>query len=127
MQQATQIHQKNKEMKKELRIKVYEKYDGHCAYCGKEIAYEDMQVDHQQPKRHGGKDTIDNLFPACRRCNHYKRDMNLETFRIYITTLHERVSTPYINKVAIDYGILKVIPFLGTFYFEKIDKNITFK
>lgn len=47
--------------------------------------------------------------------------MNLETFRIYITTLHERVSTPYINKVAIDYGILKVIPFLGTFYFEKID------
>ena len=111
-------------MKKELRIKVYEKYDGHCAYCGKEIAYEDMQVDHQQPKRHGGKDTIDNLFPACRRCNHYKRDMNLETFRIYITTLHERVSTPYINKVAIDYGILKVIPFLGMFYFEKIDKNI---
>lgn len=31
---------------KKKRMIVYEKYDGHCAYCGGEIAYKDMQVDH---------------------------------------------------------------------------------
>lgn len=33
-------------MKKEERLRVYKMYDGHCAYCGKSIKYEDMQVDH---------------------------------------------------------------------------------
>ena len=29
-------------MKKEDRLKIYRKYDGHCAYCGKSIEYKDM-------------------------------------------------------------------------------------
>lgn len=29
-------------MKKEVRIKVYNKYDGYCAYCGKAIKYDEM-------------------------------------------------------------------------------------
>lgn len=41
-------------MKKEDRIKVWEKYGHHCAYCGKEIKLEDMQVDHFVPKNRGG-------------------------------------------------------------------------
>lgn len=41
-------------MKKEDRIKVCEKYGHHCAYCGKEIKFEDMQVDHFVPKNRGG-------------------------------------------------------------------------
>lgn len=28
---------------KKTRLAVYEKYDGHCAYCGREIRYEDMK------------------------------------------------------------------------------------
>lgn len=36
---------------KKTRLAVYEKYDGHCAYCGREIRYEDMQVDHFKPQR----------------------------------------------------------------------------
>lgn len=35
---------------KEDRLKIYRKYDGHCAYCGKSIEYKDMQVDHLVPK-----------------------------------------------------------------------------
>jgi len=38
-------------MTKKQRIKVYEKYNGHCAYCGKKIEYKDMQVDHIDPQR----------------------------------------------------------------------------
>ena len=29
---------------KKVRQLVYDKCGGHCAYCGKEIAYKDMQV-----------------------------------------------------------------------------------
>ena len=74
---------------KSKREAVYRKYDGHCAYCGREIAYKDMQVDHFQPLRawgieDAGTDDLDNLMPACRMCNHYKRANSLETFRQYI-------------------------------------------
>lgn len=36
-------------MNKELREQIYHKYDGRCAYCGREIEYKDMQVDHLEP------------------------------------------------------------------------------
>ncbi len=113
---------------KELRKRVHFKYCGKCAYCGKDIEYKNMQVDHLVPKerfhvyahdlRYGIND-IENLMPSCRRCNHYKRVYILEEFRRLMTTLHERITEHYINKVAIDYGIIKLKPFDGKFYFEK--------
>lgn len=59
---------------KKIREEVYRKYDGHCAYCGREIAYKDMQVDHFLPLRawrieDAGTDDISNLMPSCRMCN----------------------------------------------------------
>jgi 5-methylcytosine-specific restriction endonuclease McrA len=119
-------------MKKEQRVEVYNKYDGHCSYCGKEIAYEDMQVDHYMPQRlrkfhnryaHIDFDGIDNLMPTCRRCNHYKRSLLPENFRKQMKTLHERIKKIYICKVALDYDILNIEPFEGTFYFETRDKE----
>ena len=112
-------------MKKSIRVDVYKKHDGRCAYCGKKIEIKEMQVDHQIPKAHirpenkAYVNSIDNLFPSCRRCNHYKRSMDLETFREYIKTLHDRVEKDYIAKVAIDYGIVTIKPFEGKFYFEE--------
>lgn len=41
-----------------LRQSVYEKYEGHCAYCGEHIDYKDMQIDHINAKRNGGIDSI---------------------------------------------------------------------
>lgn len=81
---------------KETRKKVHEKFDGHCAYCGREIDLKDMQVDHVKSIRQGGTDDFKNLFPSCRWCNHYKRSMDLEGFRTYLETLHERLSKKYI-------------------------------
>ncbi len=34
------------------RQQVYDKCDGHCAYCGVEITLKQMQVDHIQPHWH---------------------------------------------------------------------------
>ena len=38
-------------MTKKQREVIYDKYNGHCAYCGKKIEYKDMQVDHVIPQR----------------------------------------------------------------------------
>lgn len=38
-----------KSIPKHIRQQVYEKYGGHCAYCGKALEYKDMQVDHMIP------------------------------------------------------------------------------
>ena len=60
---------------------IYSKYDSHCAYCGKELTIEEMQVDHLKPLRLGGEDEMSNYMPTCRMCNHYKRGNTLEGFR----------------------------------------------
>ena len=106
------------------RKKIHEKYSGHCAYCGKEITFKQMQVDHVEPQwtRHKDPTKVDsetNLMPSCRSCNHYKRSDNLEQFRQKMLTLHQRAASHYIGKVAVDFGILTVKPFDGVFYFEK--------
>lgn len=120
-----------KGIKKTDRIKVHEKYNGHCAYCGKIIEYNDMQVDHIRPYREWidalvegeNIDSLSNLNPSCKRCNHYKRSLNLEKFRNYIKTLHERIAKDYIVKVGLDYGIVNISPFDGEFYFEKLESE----
>lgn len=109
------------------RNKVYEMLDKHCGYCGKKLkSIKEMQVDHIEPKVNAFKDyhkvhNEDNLMPSCRRCNHYKRGDNLEQYRFKMKTLHERVVSHYIGKVALDYNIVKIEPFDGIFYFEKFN------
>lgn len=110
-------------MKKGDREKVYAKYDGCCAYCGKDIPYNEMQVDHIKSIRMGGENCLENYNPSCRRCNHYKRSLDLEGFRGYMMDLHERIAKDYITKVGIDYGIVELRPFDGKFYFEKMETN----
>lgn len=114
-------------MNKKLRTQVYEKYNGHCAYCGKTIEYKDMQVDHIFPqhmclgKWESKLTDIDNLNPTCRSCNHYKRGATLEIFRQSMKTLHERIRKIYICKVAENFGIIKIEPWNGMFYFERME------
>jgi hypothetical protein len=112
------------------REQVYEKYSGHCAYCGKIITIKEMQVDHIIPKNGHSYysygidvDGIDNLNPSCRRCNHYKRSHPLEFYRMLIKTLHERIRDIYICKVAEDYGIIEIKEWDGEFYFDLINKE----
>lgn len=67
---------------KPTREEVYAKCGGRCAYCGKEIAYSEMQVDHViSHYRHMGKDEIGNYLPSCRDCNGLKSDYTLDEFR----------------------------------------------
>lgn len=111
---------------RKIREQVYAKYDGHCAYCGREIAYQDMQVDHFIPKRgwnECGTDDLENLMPSCRMCNHYKRAHSLETFRRYIAEIPGKLHQNYIYKVGLVYGNVTEHPKPIRFYFEEVRKN----
>lgn len=111
-----------RKLTKAERQQVYNKCDGHCAYCGCELEYKDMQVDHVESIRSGGEDTLENMLPSCRSCNNYKRTLGLEGFRKYLEGVSRRLmrdSTPF--QVAIRFGIVKHIKDDVTFYFETME------
>jgi 5-methylcytosine-specific restriction endonuclease McrA len=53
-------------MKRELREKVWKKYDGKCAYCGIYLV-KGWNVDHIKSKIFGGTNDLDNLNPSCKQ------------------------------------------------------------
>jgi len=111
-------------MKKEIRLKVWNKYWKHCAYCGCELTeLKDMQVDHIHPKANGGEDKLENYNPSCRQCNFYKGTFTIEGFRNQMQTLHKRLMKPFIVRLAIKYDILIYKPFDNKFFFEKKSKH----
>ena len=110
---------KRKSISKKTRQRVLDKYDGHCAYCGKELDLKTLRVDHLHPHYRGGEDNFDNYMPACYQCNFYKSTLLLEGFREQMMTLHERISKPFIARLGLDYGIIEIKPFDGKFYFEE--------
>jgi len=129
-----------KPLSRALRCQVYDKYNGRCAYCGKEIDYGDMQVDHAIPLAGiwYGKDrekvanmidddsinNIENLMPSCRACNFYKGVGDIEQFRNRIKNQlsHTCIDT-FQSRLAIQYGIITYHEWDGKFYFEKF-KNV---
>lgn len=65
-----------------IRAVIWDKTDGRCWYCGKQInPFREFAIDHVIPQSKGGPDTFDNLVPACRLCNGRKHDHDLEEFR----------------------------------------------
>ena len=72
---------KRRKLSRNERIALFDKTHGHCAYCGCELRFADMQVDHVVPINgwgEQGSDSLDNMLPACRSCNHYKSRSTLE-------------------------------------------------
>ena len=95
-------------------------YNGHCAYCGKQIELKDMQVDHAKPLIKGGEDEISNYMPSCRSCNHYKATLDVEGFRNYLSRIHKRLMRDSVAyQVAERFGIVKHISDDVKFYFEE--------
>jgi hypothetical protein len=119
---------------------VYDKYRGHCAYCGEVISIKDMQVDHIIPQWNFVWDIknkfkvppflihlteldvnhIDNLLPTCRVCNKWKSAHSLDVFRTEIEEQLKRLNDYSSNyRIAKKYGLVKEMPSKITFYFER--------
>ena len=114
------------------RQAVYDKYNGHCAYCGKSIKLkscknsERMYIDHIVPvilEEYDGvpvNNDLENLNPACFFCNFYKSTYSLEDFRKNIEeTCVKRLEKIFNFKLLVRFGIIKVVRKPVKFYFEK--------
>ena len=131
-----------KTISKSMRQQVYDKYHGHCAYCGRKIEMKEMQVDHIIPiaySCYGPRDkaeevrkmfedesinAIGNLMPACRACNFYKGINDIERFRNRIKSeLDHTCRQSFQTRLAMQYGIIKYEPWDGKFYFERQQEN----
>lgn len=140
-------------MNKAIREKVYWKFKGCCSYCGEKILYRSMQVDHMIPQSNYSYDTandrikdiripnflkhltagdvnhIDNLYPACRKCNLFKSDFTLELFRIELQNQLERALKTSSNyRRALQFNQVIETPKPIIFHFEKMlddPKNYT--
>ena len=125
---------KRKILSPEQRHQIYKKYDGRCAYCGCEIEYKDMQVDHLIPLRNwDGSHTeeelwsIENLMPSCRQCNHYKRANTLQDFREAIEQIPFKLNRDScIYRIGIKYGMIEIKEHPVLFYFETVCFRIKF-
>jgi division protein CdvB (Snf7/Vps24/ESCRT-III family) len=112
---------------------IYQKYGGLCYYSGRPLG-NNWQIDHIQPKVNKGSNDIQNLVPAIKIVNHYKRCLNIEDFRERLSTLHLRLqklpkktNSPtaikkikYLREVSELFNITEYNPFNGTFYFETL-------
>lgn len=56
-------------------------HNGSCAYCGSKVL---VEIDHRIPLTRGGSNLIDNILPACRRCNRRKGTMTEDEFRAFL-------------------------------------------
>ena len=99
---------KRKTIPRTIRLQVLKKYNNHCAYCGCELDMKTLRVDHLVPFYHGGADDIDNYMPSCRSCNFYKSTLDLEKFRDRLGTMHDRIVAPFIVRLGMQYGIVKI-------------------
>lgn len=107
---------------KQVREQVYNKYNGHCAYCGEAIEYKEMQVDHFAPVYLFG-DNIDikNLMPACKSCNLRKSTYTIEKFRQSLMKIPSNLRRDDASfRIAERFGIITVKDLTNPiqFYFE---------
>lgn len=114
-------------MKKSDRAKIFNKFNGKCAYCGCELT-KGWHVDHLKPvRRFDGQmgnpenDCLENCMPACASCNINKHSNSIEGFRNliegFITSLN-RYSVQY--KVAKRFGLIEEVDKPIVFYFEQM-------
>ena len=60
-------------------MRLVDRFGGRCAYCGETAAR--LQMDHVLPLSRGGRHSIGNVLPACKRCNNSKSSRLLIEWR----------------------------------------------
>ena len=64
---------KRRRLSAKERNDFYKMYGGRCAYCGTQITFRGMQIDHKIPLAINGEGTKENMPHACRQCRRIKR------------------------------------------------------
>lgn len=113
------------------RSEVWTKTGGRCYYCGIELdPSTNASIDHLIPQSEGGLHSLENVVPACRRCNSAKGTKSLEAFRFHRAmqafqqrngVTFTRSQVEYLERIGVDLEIPA-----HTFWFEhQGDKFVT--
>lgn len=62
------------------RLRIFERDDYRCVYCGERFPAEELTLDHVQPRVRGGDRSDGNLVTACGACNTLKGHRRLVDF-----------------------------------------------
>lgn len=57
------------------------KGDLSCIWCKRRLGPLTLTVDHLVPVSKGGRNTPENLAPACGKCNHHRGDIDADDYR----------------------------------------------
>jgi len=115
-----------KPIAKEMRLKAFLKYNEHCAYCGCGITLQSFQVDHLHPfcRSHFepdlDPDRIENLMPACRKCNNFKGAFGLELYRSELELQVKRLKKNAQFIRALKFKQIEITEKPIVFYFETL-------
>lgn len=126
---------KHKTIPKKIRLELHNRYNQKCAYCGCELAYKDMQIDHINSvyvnnDLHNNMTeeemySVSNLMPSCRQCNFYKSTMSIDDFRTRLTTtLMDNLKKNFNYKMALKYGMVTEDIQPIRFYFEVLKSTL---
>ena len=63
---------------------------GTCWYCGQQVGYANLTMDHVIPLARGGRSTKDNLVPCCKECNNQKKSLLPVEWSEYMEALKTR-------------------------------------
>lgn len=102
---------------------VYEKFNGHCSYCGKKLNFDDMQIDHHVPKNKNGGSDIHNLYPSCQNCNLLKYDLSIEDFRKKIESMFTSLMDHPHIRIMHQLGFVNFTHGPVVFFYEIYERN----
>ncbi|MCP4666002.1 MAG: HNH endonuclease, partial [Deltaproteobacteria bacterium] len=79
-------------------------------------------ADHIKSFYNGGSCDLDNFFPACPRCNNWKRSLSVEGFRLEISKQTERLRLRVPGfRLAEDFGMIEASSRDFVFWFELLE------
>ena len=108
-----------RKLTREERQTVLDRFCGRCAYCGKQITMQELNVDHLVPIRKGGEDMLYNMYPSCRSCNQAKSTLDIEQFREFVQTAYQRAKQKPFFRIADAVGRANESDKPVRFYFEQ--------
>ena len=102
----------NKEAVSEKRRSlIFQKYVGHCAFCGKKISKDSFAIEYGAEKLQNRLKRYYELLPACLSCANEKRGMELESYRQFLQDKDKHPGSYSSNVKRIQ------------FYFEKLTRS----
>ena len=115
--------------KKSDRLLILNKTKGRCLYCGVDLNNTKWQADHIHPIiRHPEKgtcinpefDVIDNLYPTCAPCNHFKSSYTIAGFRDKVQSQFEGILKYHTGARQLDrLGLITMNTAPILFWYEK--------